>query len=102
MFDVLRKYSHDRFVKKLSGAETEFRADLESKILVQYRTKVDQLLIYAAELEDKIRMEQEARERMTLLYDKSLSQGFQVLGQETQCLSQSPLMPEVLIRNGQE
>lgn len=57
MFDVLRKYSHDRFVKKLSSAETEFRADLESKILVQYRKKVDQLLIYAAELEDKIRME---------------------------------------------
>lgn len=52
MFDALRKCSHDRFVKKLVEKETEFRTELESKILVQYRTKVDSLLIRAAELED--------------------------------------------------
>ena len=41
VFYVLRDYSHRRFVKKLAGAEHEFREELESKILVQYRTKVD-------------------------------------------------------------
>ena len=34
------------------------------------------MLIYAAELEDKIKVEQEARERMTRLYDQSLIHGF--------------------------
>ena len=85
-------------MRKLAQKETEFRAELESKILVQYRNKVDSLLLYAAELEDKIKMEQDAREQMTILYDQSLSKGFQVLGNETNCLSQVPLQPEILLR----
>ena len=97
-FDILRSYSHKRYVRKLAQKETEFRAELESKILVQYRNKVDSLLLYAAELEDKIKMEQDAREQMTILYDQSLSKGFQVLGNETNCLSQVPLQPEILLR----
>lgn len=76
IFDALRSYSHGRYVKSLSSREQEFREELESKILVQYRNKVDSLLIYAAELEDKIKVEQEARERMTRLYDQSLIHGF--------------------------
>ena len=45
-------------------------------------------MLYAAELEDKIKMEQDAREQMTKLYDESLQTGFQVFNSETQCLSQ--------------
>ena len=41
------------------------------------------MLLYAAELEDKIKMEQEAREKMTRLYDQSLQAGFQVFNSET-------------------
>ena len=48
---------------------TTFRTDLESKILVQWSTKVDALMLYVAELEDKIRQEQEAREKLALMYD---------------------------------
>lgn len=69
MFDALRNFSHNQFVQKLGSKEEEFRAELESKILIQYRNKVDSLLIYAAELEDKIKLEQDAREKMTQLYD---------------------------------
>ena len=57
LFDTLRNYSHNRFLKRLSASESTFRAELESKILVQYRTKVDMLLLHAAELEDKIKLE---------------------------------------------
>ena len=32
-----------------------FRMNLESQILVQWSTKVDALMLYVAELEDKIR-----------------------------------------------
>ena len=56
------------------------------------------MLLHAAELEDKIKMEQDAREKMTRLYDQSLAQGFQVLNQETQQLVQQPLQQELLIR----
>jgi len=55
-------------------------------------------LLYAAELEDKIKMEQDAREKMTRLYDQSLQTGFQVFNEETQCLAQQQLVSEVLIR----
>ena len=58
---------------RMGDIEKKFRAELESKILLQYRKKVDSLLIYSAELEDKIKMEQDAREKMTLLYDQSLA-----------------------------
>ena len=43
--------------------------NLESQILVQWSTKVDALMLYVAELEDKIRQEREARERLALMYD---------------------------------
>ena len=76
IFDAWRKYSHENFKKGLAQKEVDFRAELESKILVQHQNKVDQLLLYAAELEDKIKLEQDAREKMTNLYDLSLSKGF--------------------------
>ena len=91
--------SHETFVSKLSVKETEFRAELESKILIQYRNKVDSLLLYAAELEDKIKLEQDAREKMTRLYDQSLHTGFQVFNEETSCLAQNQMPVEPLIRN---
>ncbi len=69
IFDALRNASHTKFLGRLGQMEIEFKADLESKILVQYQNKVDSLLLYAAELEDKIKLEQDAREKMTILYD---------------------------------
>ena len=71
----------------MASKEVAFREELESKIYIQYRKKVDMMLLQAAELEDKIKLEQDAREKMTRLYDQSLHQGFTALNQETQCLS---------------
>ena len=71
----------------MATKEIAFREELESKIYIQYRKKVDMMLLQAAELEDKIKLEQDAREKMTRLYDQSLHQGFTALNQETQCLS---------------
>ena len=76
VFDALRNASHTKFLGSLGQMEVEFRADLESRILVQYQNKVDSLLLYAAELEDKIKLEQDAREKMAVLYDQSLQAGF--------------------------
>ena len=98
LFDAIRNSSHQKFMARMPEIENRFRAELESKILIQYRNKVDSMLLYAAELEDKIKMEQDAREKMTRLYDQSLTQGFQVLQQETQCLASEPLDGEQMIR----
>lgn len=76
-----------KFLNKMASKEEAFREELESKIYIQYRKKVDMMLLQAAELEDKIKLEQDAREKMTRLYDQSLHQGFTALNQETQCLS---------------
>ena len=93
-FDALRHKAHKNFVSTLDQKEHEFRAELEAKILVQHQKRVDSLLLYAAELEDKIKMEQDAREQMTKLYDESLQTGFQVFNSETQCLSQQELLAQ--------
>ena len=68
-FDAIRYQTHKSYVAKLEYKQHEFRAELEAKILIQHQNKVDSLLLYAAELEDKIKMEQDAREQMTQLYD---------------------------------
>ena len=83
----------------MASKEVTFREELESKIYIQYRKKVDMMLLQAAELEDKIKLEQDAREKMTRLYDQSLHQGFTALNQETQCLSSTLLVQEILIKN---
>ena len=35
--------------------KTTFRTELEGKILIQWSSKVDALMLYVAELEDKIK-----------------------------------------------
>ena len=49
--------SHDEFSVRLDAERNAFRTDLESKILVQWSTKVDALLLYVSNLEEKIRQE---------------------------------------------
>ena len=79
VFDALRLKAHINKKETVDNSEETFRDALESRILVQYRNKVDSLLIKAAELEDMIKTEQDAREKMTHLYDQSISQGFHAL-----------------------
>ena len=73
------------------------RAELESKMLVQWTTKVDALMLYMAQLEDRIKIEQEARQKLAEAYDASLTNGFSRLTLETQMLQVNPLIGEVVI-----
>lgn len=54
-------------------------------------------MLYMAQLEDKIKVEQEARQRLAEAYDLSLNTGFNVLNDETKLLSHNPLLNEVVI-----
>ena len=53
-------------------------------------------MLYVSELEEKIKQEQEAREKLTTMYDSSLALGYNRLTSETAILSQNPLLKEVL------
>ncbi len=64
LFTNWRGVTHDEFTLRLDREKTTFRTELESQILVQWSTKVNALLLYVAELEDKIKQEQEAREQL--------------------------------------
>ena len=61
---------------RIEREKQTFRTELEGRLLVQWSTKVDALLLYVAELEQKIRQEQEAREKLALMYDASLNVGY--------------------------
>jgi len=64
-------------------------------MLIQWSTKVDALKLYMAQLEDKIRVEQEAREKLAITYEESLNVGVHRLQDETQLLTESPLVREI-------
>ena len=95
LFTSWRRVTDMEFKERLNREKSTFRNDLESKILVQWSTKVDALTLYVAELEDKIKHEQEAREKLKIAYDQSLNLGHQRLVDETALLTQNPLIHEV-------
>lgn len=55
LFESWRGVSHEWFKDRLNREKTSFRMELESKMLVQWSTKVDSLMLYMAQLEDKIK-----------------------------------------------
>ena len=55
LFSSWRGVTHEEFSQRLEREKNSFRAELEGRILVQWSTKVEALLLYVAELEDKIK-----------------------------------------------
>ncbi len=64
-------------------------------MLTQYSSKVDSLLLYMAQLEDKIAVEVEARENLARTYEASLNSGVNRLNEETSVLAEDPLVKEI-------
>jgi len=73
VFGGWRKWSHIHFKKRMSHTSEQYRAELESTMLIKWSGKVDHLLLYMAQLEEKIKLEQCAREKLTLTYEQSLN-----------------------------
>ena len=46
-----------------------FRQNLETEKLTMWSSKVDQLMLYMAQLEDKIKGEVQAREQLAVTYE---------------------------------
>lgn len=60
-----------------------------------WSSKVDQLMLYMAQLEDKIKSEVQAREQLTTTYESSLNKGVTVMNRETNLLADNPLINEI-------
>ena len=59
--------------------------------------KVEQMVAYMAQLEDKIKQEVQAREQLTLVYENSMNQGVNVLNKETKLLAENPIIKDISI-----
>lgn len=69
---------------------------MEEKYLHKYSTRVDELLIVMADLEERIRVEQLAREQLTKKYEASLNIGVNQFNQETEILyADHPLVKDI-------
>lgn len=83
LFESWRGVSHHWFKNRIDRQTGAFRADLENRMLNIFTSKVDALLLYMAQLEDKIGVEAEAREQLTKTYESSLNVGLHSLQRET-------------------
>ena len=60
-----------------------------------FTSKVDALVLYMAQLKERIEYEQQQRGELMRTYEQSLNTGFVKLGQEAQDLSQNYLVREI-------
>lgn len=61
--------SHQWGKERITSEEKIFRKNLETEKLTMWSSKVDQLMLYMAQLEDKIKGEVQAREQLAVTYE---------------------------------
>ena len=89
--DVAHEWGRDR----INAEESTYRKNLETEKLTMWTSKVDQLMLYMAQLEDKIKTEVQAREQLAVAYESSLNKGVKTLNSETGLLADNPLVHEI-------
>jgi uncharacterized protein YdcH (DUF465 family) len=97
IFNQWQIVSHLDGKERFAREEVIFRKALEKEKLTMWSSKVDQLMLYMAQLEDKIKSEVQAREDLTNTYETSLNKGVTVLNRETNLLAENPLIHEISI-----
>jgi len=97
VFRSWRMVAHEDGKIRINIEEKRFRLTLEREKLTMWTSKVDQLMLYIAQLEDKIKSEVKAREELTMTYETSLNKGVTKLNTETNLLADNPLINEISI-----
>mmetsp|Transcript_9080 Transcript_9080/g.15332 ORF Transcript_9080/g.15332 Transcript_9080/m.15332 type:complete len:249 (-) Transcript_9080:245-991(-) len=90
-----RNVTHQWGKERITREEAVYRKNLETEKLTMWTSKVDQLMLYMAQLEDKIKSEVQAREQLALTYEQSLNRGVHRLNNETGLLADNPLVNEI-------
>lgn len=102
LFSSWRQVSHNWFKERINEEEKLYRSALEKEMLVQWTSKVNALMLYMAQLEDKIKTEVQSRENLTTTYQSSLNKGVGQLNVETQALAENPLIKEISLLVAQQ
>jgi hypothetical protein len=89
VFRGWRSTTHEWGIDK---SEDSTRKDMEREKLTMWTSKVDQLMLYMAQMEDKIKSEVKAREMLSVTYEQSLNRGVNKLNNETAILADNPLV----------
>ena len=84
--------THEWGIERLNNNEDSYRKDLERQKLTMWTSKVDQLMLYMAQMEDKIKSEVKARESLSVTYEQSINRGVSKLNYETEVLAENPLV----------
>lgn len=71
----MRNICHIEGQQKIKEWQAVFKQNLETEKLTMWSSKVDQLMLYMAQIEDKIKQEVQAREQLTISYEGSLNKG---------------------------
>lgn len=57
VFQSWRTICHEWFKERMGNDTGEFRAKLEGRMLIQWKSRVDAQMLYMAQLEEKIKAE---------------------------------------------
>ena len=76
-FDAFYQQCHIEGKEKIVAHTEQYRKELETEKLTIWTEKVDQLMLYMGQLENKIKDEVQAREKLTVSYENSLTKGAQ-------------------------
>lgn len=102
LFGSWRGVSHQWFKQRINKESVEYERTQRDKELAQWDKEVDALKVYMAQLQEKIRIEVQAREELTKTYEQSLNRGVVQLNQETRSLAENPLVQEISLLVAQE
>ena len=69
IFRGWRGTTHQWGIVRISNKEDGFRKEMEREKLTMWTSKVDQLMLYMAQMEDKIKAEVKAREMLSVTYE---------------------------------
>jgi len=69
IFRGWRSSTHEWGIDRLNKNEVVVRNDMERQKLTMWTSKVDQLMLYMAQMEDKIKSEVKAREMLSFTYE---------------------------------
>ena len=95
VFREMRDTAHEEAKARVNRETAEFKRELQRQKLTALSSKVDQMMQYMGQLEDKIKREQDARSQLMETYSASLNKGVDVLSLETSQLMENPLVKEI-------
>jgi hypothetical protein len=102
LFYSWRGVTHVWFKERINREAVEYERVQRDKELAAWDKEVDALKVYMAQLQEKIRIEVQAREDLARTYENSLNRGVVQLNEETRSLAENPLVREISLLVAQE